>query len=77
MIDDTTSLGNTTGLTLRNASKLTKMTLKMKNLNNAWVQNTLLTSFPDADSDLPKLLSVVLQDNPLMTKLYTSKMPNV
>ena len=73
----TVSNGNTTSLNIRHTPKLTQLSVVLPSAKDAWIQDTSLTSFPDANSDLNGLLALVLEDNPLMTSLLISKMKNV
>lgn len=76
-INSPTQNGNTSSLSIRHTPKLTQLTVVLPMATNAWIQNTSLTSFPDANSNLVGLKSLVLQDNELLTTLFVSKMPNV
>jgi hypothetical protein len=69
--------GNIGSLNIQNTPLLTQLTVNSTTITDALIQNTSLSSFPDANSNLSGLLRLSLQDNPLLTILYTSKMPNV
>ena len=71
------SNGNTVSLDIRHTPKLTQLSVVLPTVKDAWIEDTSLTSFPDINSDLNGLISLVLQDNTLMTLLLVSKMKNV
>lgn len=69
------SVKATLDLTISNTPQLNNVVLVMGDVVSAFVKGTALVSFPGAQSSLPKLVSLDLESNALMTKLDISKMP--